>query len=151
MRPRILKRELKLSGYQKQFLYYRNIFYRNGIKIVPSNIHSFLTPLSLAVWFMGDGSIKSKECNGRIINTQSFSDEEVNKLSQLLREKFMLLTSIRRQKDGLQIYISARSAAILRNLIEPHLLPYFYYKLPNLKVNNIAKKVTEGYKGTLIP
>lgn len=79
---------------------------------------------------MGDGSVKSKECNGRILNTHGFTENEVKKLAHILSLKFSLVASIRRQKDGLQIYISAKSAEILNNLISPHLLPYFRYKLP---------------------
>ncbi len=133
----------------KQFFEYRKLFYLKGKKIVPDDIKSLLTPLSLAVWFMGDGSIKSKECNGRIINTHGFTESKVNKLCFILNDKFALKTSIRRQQDGLQIYISAKSSGELTKLISPHLLPYFNYKLPRLKINRIAKKVTEECKGTL--
>ena len=114
------------------YIFYK-MFYRNKKKIVPLNIENLLTPLSLTVWFMGDGSVKSKECNGRILNTQGFTETEVKKLSQILNRKFSLKTSIRRQKDGIQIYISAKSAGVLTKLISPHLLPYFMYKLPKLK------------------
>ena len=116
-----------------QFYEFRTLFYLNGKKIVPENIEQLLTPISLAVWFMGDGSIKSKECNGRIINTHGFTKHEVENLCRILNEKFTLKTSIRRQKDGLQIYISAKSARVLSNLITPYMLPYFYYKLPKFK------------------
>lgn len=117
----------------EQFYLFHKSFYLNGKKIIPETIDSFLTPLSLAVWFMGDGSIKSRECNGRIINTHAFNEVEINKVCQVLNNKFSLQTSIRRQKDGLQVYISAKSAKILIDLISPHLLPYFNYKLPRFK------------------
>jgi len=34
-------------------------FYPNGIKIIPRWVGDYLTPLALAVWIMGDGSIVS--------------------------------------------------------------------------------------------
>ena len=117
----------------KQFYFYREMFYPNGKKIIPDNIENLLTPLSFAVWFMGDGSVKSKECNGRIINTHSFTELEISKACLILNDKFSLKSSIRRQKDGLQIYISAKSAKELIKLISPHLIPYFKYKLPKFK------------------
>ncbi len=117
----------------KQFFLYKQLFYLNGKKIIPNDIENLLTPISLAVWFMGDGSVKSKECNGRIINTHGFNENEIIKLCQILTRKFSLQTGIRRQKDGLQIYISAKSAGVLTKLLTPHLLPYFYYKLPKFK------------------
>lgn len=116
-----------------EFYEFHKMFYIKQKKVIPKNIEQLLTPISLAVWFMGDGSIKSKECNGRILNTHGFTEPEVAQLSQILNDKFKLLTSIRRQKDGLQIYISAKSAGALIKLISPYLLPYFTYKLPKLK------------------
>jgi hypothetical protein len=117
----------------KQLFEYRNMFYSNGKKIIPENIDTHLSPISLAVWFMGDGSIKSKQCNGRIINTHGYTKAEIEKLCQILKDKFTLRTSIRRQKDGLQIYISAKSAGVLTNLVSPYLLPIFNYKLPKFR------------------
>lgn len=114
------------------YLFYR-MFYLNGRKIIPNDLKLLLTPISLAIWFMGDGSVKSKETNGRIINTHAFTEVEISKTCFLLKEKFSLQASIRRQKDGLQIYISAKSAVIFNNLIAKHILPSFYYKLPRFK------------------
>lgn len=123
----------------KQFYEIHKMFYSSKKKIIPDDIEDLLTPLSLTVWFMGDGSIKSKECNGRIINTHGFTKPEIENLCRILNKKFALRTSIRRQKDGLQIYISAKSAELLTKLITPYLLPSFYYKLPVLKVNRLPK------------
>ena len=118
----------------KSFYTFYKMFYKARKKIIPRNIDQLLTPLSLSVWFMGDGSIKSKECNGRILNTHGFTEIEVSRLCQILNQKFNLLTSIRKQKDGMQIYISAKSARVLFDLVSPHILPYFRYKLPNVKL-----------------
>ena len=79
---------------------------------------------------MSDGSVKSKECRGRILNTQSFSKTDIERLITVLREKFNLTISIRTQKDGLQIYISAKSAGVLDLLLKDKILPLFHYKLP---------------------
>ncbi|MBI2593146.1 hypothetical protein HYW44_00695 [Candidatus Daviesbacteria bacterium] len=116
----------------KQFFIFHKMFYPNGKKVIPYDIETLLTPISLTIWFMGDGSIKSKECNGRILNTHGFTKNEIQKVIQTLSQKFSLQASIRRQKDGLQIYISAKSAGKLYQILFPHLLPSFYYKLPKV-------------------
>ncbi len=107
-----------------------DIFYQNRKKIVPEDINHLLTPTAFAVWFMGDGSVKSKECRGRILNTQGFNKQDIQRLIIVLKEKFNLIPSIRTQKDGLQIYISAKSAEVLNAILKDKILPYFYYKLP---------------------
>lgn len=114
----------------EKLLPYRQLFYPHGKKVVPNTIHQLLTPLGFAVWFMDDGSIKSHECRGRIINTHSFTREEVEYLCSVLEQKFQLKAWSRQQKDGVQIYISAKSAEKLKAILEPYILPVMRYKLP---------------------
>jgi len=41
------------------------VFYRDGKKIIPENIAEYLAnPVTMAVWFMDDGNIKSG--NGKV-------------------------------------------------------------------------------------
>lgn len=111
---------------------FRNLFYSNGRKIVPIKfLEKNLDRIVLAVWFMDDGSIKSKQCNGRFLNTQSFSEREVKELQKLLKNKFLLDSSTRPDKNGFQIYILGKSSKRLRDLIGPYVVPSMSYKLPN--------------------
>jgi len=112
------------------FKNFHEMFYPQGRKIIPESINKSLTQTAFAVWFMGDGSIKSKECRGRILNTQSFDRDEIERLIVILKDNFNLKSSIRMQKDGLQIYISAKSAETLNYLLGDKILPSFSYKLP---------------------
>lgn len=114
----------------KSFKNFYDLFYPKGKKIIPESINQQITPTAFAVWFMSDGSTKSKECRGRILNTHSFTRTDIERLIFILKSKFNLQSSIRTQKDGLQIYISAKSAVVLNNLLKDKILPYFYYKLP---------------------
>lgn len=112
------------------FKSFYGMFYLKGKKVIPESINQVLTPTAMAVWFMSDGSIKSKESRGRILNTQSFTKSDIERLIFILKSKFNLQSSIRTQKDGLQIYISGKSANILDNLLRDKILSLFYYKLP---------------------
>lgn len=109
---------------------YQELFYRDKRKVVPENIANILTPLGLAVWFMDDGSIKSHESKGRILNTHTFSQSEVERLCDVLSKKFLLNAWPRFQKDGIQIYISGKSTEAFQELVEPHIVPMMRYKLP---------------------
>ena len=94
--PKRYREELRFNTLTHScFKYFYDMFYPEGKKIVPNNIRDLLTPAAFAVWFMGDGSIKSKECRGRIINTQGFSKPDIEKLIVTLKEKFNLISSIR--------------------------------------------------------
>jgi hypothetical protein len=75
----------------------RNIFYVNNRKIVPQNIQTFLTsPLSLAIWFMDDGTLdyRAKSHHSFTYSTDAFSVEEVFLLQKSLKENFNISCSI---------------------------------------------------------
>lgn len=114
------------------FLYFRDLFYRGKTKIVPLNITELLTNIGFAVWFMDDGSYKSKECKGKLICTHNFNSEEIDLLCQVLKEKFGLEAIPRKQIDGIEIYIRASSFSRLKRLISPFLATSFSYKLDTL-------------------
>lgn len=111
------------------FKEYFDLFYRNHRKIIPRTIGQLLTPIGFAVWFMDDGSTKSKESRGRILCTHAFFQEEVLFLCHVLKKKFFLDASPRKQKDGIEIYISGHSSTQLRNIIEQYIVSSMRYKL----------------------
>lgn len=111
------------------FRFYAQQFYVNGKKVVPKIIGKLLTPLSMAVWFMDDGSIKSKFHKAKIINTQCFTKKEVLLLMKILKDKFKINTKLREQKDGYQIYIFSESVDSFKKLIGKYMIDSMRYKL----------------------
>jgi len=107
---------------------FRIRFYVNRRKVVPADLE--LTSLSMAVWFMDDGSRKSSQCRGLYLNTQSFTAPEVEMLQAVIRRDVGVETSVRQQRDGLQIYIPSSSTTGVRSFISTEILPSMRYKLP---------------------
>ena len=101
-------------------------FYRNGEKIIPNDLK--LDPLSLAVWFMDDGS---KSYRAVYLNTQKFGGDALAKLIRLLRDTYDITARPNKDKEYYRLRIAVESMAKLRKIIEPHLLPSFKYKLPS--------------------
>ena len=112
--------------------FYGQQFYQAKKKVVPKLIHRWLTPLSMAVWYMDDGSIKSKNHRARIINTQGFTKREVAILIRALKDKFAIQSQLRKQKEGYQIMILAESAIKFAKLIKPYLHSSMKYKITGL-------------------
>lgn len=80
-----------------EFDYYRKIFYRNRRKSIPTNIKELLvSPLSLAVWFMDDGTLdyRVKSHYSFTLSTDSFDSQEVRLLQGVMMERFGIQTSI---------------------------------------------------------
>jgi hypothetical protein len=72
------------------FNYLRDLFYPNGVKIIPAcglNISELLTPIALAFWIMDDGSCSTH--NGvLILCTDSYTSSEVDLLIKVVEDKY---------------------------------------------------------------
>ena len=66
---------------------YRKLFYKKSKKILPLKIQSlFYSKLTLAVWYLDDGSLRSDSKAFRL-HTNNFSIFEVEKLKDVCAEK----------------------------------------------------------------
>jgi len=97
-------------------------------KIVPSNIGDLLTLSGLAYWIADDGSF-NKLWRAVILNTQSFTLEEVNLLMNVLTEKFHLVCTINKNKGHYVIRISSKSLPILQGLLKDIMPPMMLHKI----------------------
>ena len=120
-----------------EFRFYGQIFYdEDHKKVVPKFISKLLTPLALAVWFMDDGSAKSKKHKALILNTQCFSKRELELLISALDERYGIEAKLRSQREGYQLMIPRPEKFI--EVILPHLRKEFYYKLGANHINTNA-------------
>lgn len=128
-----------VSRTNPDFTIFYNIFYRDGKKIVPNNIERLLTePLSLAVWFMDDGSA---EYAGVSFQTHCFSKSEVEMLQHCLERNFRLSTTMRQNKGKWILYVPKRSLARFCDLVKPFMLERFLYKLVPYSIKNKTNPV----------
>ncbi|MEQ1500568.1 MAG: LAGLIDADG endonuclease, partial [Parcubacteria group bacterium] len=100
------------STYSHELLrYYGEKFYNKKKKVIPNSIEELLTPLSLAIWFMDDGSLKSKRHNAYVIHTLGYKRDELERIQKVLDKKFGLKTALHKQKEKyLRLYIPSDSA-----------------------------------------
>lgn len=115
---------------------YRNWFYREN-KIVPFNIDKLLiSPLSLAVWYMDDGSLdyRPKDHYNFAFSTNSFSIKENRLLVNVLKGNFGIEASIQtplcRGKRYPELYIGVAGRERFLSLVRPYILNCFSRKLP---------------------
>ena len=89
MTPTILTRNDKRNGSITQSLYFRtlsmaclnyyyDLFYKERVKIIPSNLGELLTARGLAYWIMDDGG--KSVYNQTILHTRAFKLEDVEYL-----------------------------------------------------------------------
>ncbi len=111
-----------------EMFYKFNVIENKFIKIIPSNIEQYLTPLALAVWFMDDGSKLGK---GVKIATNCFTTKELLFLCDILHKKYNLIVNIHSGgiNKGQVLYINKKSMPIFSKIVKPIMLPSLYYKL----------------------
>jgi len=124
--------------YRLPFLkFYHDQFYGldthgNSVRIVPKLLHRWITPISLAFWFMDDGS---KQKSGYVLHTQCYLLHQVKDLQQILGNTFDLEVSIQsdrkktNKKTYYYLYISSKSVEKFNNIVQPFILPSMKYKL----------------------
>jgi len=120
---------------------FRERFYEGKKKIVPKELEKGITPLGLAVWFMDDGSIKSKRHKGFFLNVQDFTKSDVRRLQRMLKNKFSIPSSTRKDEKGEQIYLGGESAEKFIGIIKPYIIPSMEYKIPRaLRLTELPKR-----------
>ena len=117
------------------FRFYAQQFYQNGKKRMPPLIKRLLSPLSLAIWFLDDGSAKSSRHRSLIIHSLGYTRSDLV-LAQDALSQFDIESSLHKQRNNtLRLYFPYESARIIANFVEPILseLPFFAYKVENIK------------------
>lgn len=110
-------------------LWLRNLFYdARGVKIIRPELEQFLSPIALAHFICGDGSISGY---GVTLHVNSFTHEHCTALSGMLERKFGLACSVHSAgiENQFRIYIKAQSMSLLRSLVLPHMPHSMHYKL----------------------
>ena len=110
---------------------WHEMFYENGKKCVPENINILLSsPMSLAVWFMDDGTIDKRQ-GSILFETQSFTKDEIQKLVDCLDCNFNLKSTIHKSGKGrgLRIYLPVKEVKEFSKIVEPYVIKQMRYKL----------------------
>jgi hypothetical protein len=110
---------------------YKNFYtgekYRNGRKIIPSEIEDEINPFVLAVWIMDDGSYSK----GRIdISTYSFLLKEINMLQEVFRRVFDIEANYYRDRDkGFRMYFNQENTKKVIKVVYRYIIPSMMYKM----------------------
>lgn len=101
-------------------------FYRQGRKVIPGAIiGEYLTALTMAVWIMDDGAADGRQLR---LNTQCFSDDDVQLLAALVSRTFGFTVTINRDKGKPRLRFAQASMPILTQSVIAHILPSMRYK-----------------------
>lgn len=108
---------------RQYFRSWRDKFYLDSRKIFPKDLVNFITPLSIAVWYMDDGCYQKFDCT---LSTESFDLESREGLIKKLKD--FGIDAINRGKGKLRI--KSQSTQKFFELVKPHIHTSMLYKLP---------------------
>lgn len=75
---------------------------------------------------------KNSKNKGLVLNTQSFTKNEVKMMSRELSTKFNLKTNVRYNKNKYVIIIESESFILFNKITSDFIIPSMKYKLPKL-------------------
>jgi hypothetical protein len=109
----------------------KDVFYRNGKKIVPLDLDKYINnSISLAVWYMDDGYYYRRDKCGYLY-LGNVLKKEANICCDTLKKNFNLSTRILNKKKGYALYFPRTEMYKLKKIIQNYILPLFNYKLPH--------------------
>lgn len=131
--------------FQRTYSYYRcqshsspvfgklqGLFYQDKKKIIPEELGELLkSKLSLAVWFM-DGGYYYHRDRTAYIYLSKFSEDELQKLLNVLKLNFNLQPKIEiKKRESINLKFSVKETEKLIQLIKADIIPSMQYKLPS--------------------
>lgn len=112
-----------------EFKFYRNLFYPDGVKIIPDQVLSELQPFGIAVWFMDDGSYMKEKGNVRI-HTAGFTIQDNEKLVEWFASKFGIVCHLGKISRGYPVLtFYSKEADKFIDLVKPYIIPSMLYKI----------------------
>lgn len=116
-----------------EFTKIHNLVYINGEKQISDKfLNKVNHPIALAYWFMDDGT------NRGTLATNSFSEEEITRLINFLKNKFNINSTRQKNQENEVIHISESSRLDFERLIFPYVLPSMYYKLKYIDILELS-------------
>ena len=101
--------------------FYGHQFYDDKKKNIPKMIAKLVEPISIAVWFMDDGSRKSARHHTYNIHTLGYSKTDLELLQDMLKKRFGISAVMHRQKEKYwRLYIPSESSATFAVLIDEY-------------------------------
>lgn len=116
------------------FRFFADQFYVGRRKRIPPLIGKLLTPISLSVWFMDDGSRKSNRHQTYNVHTLAYSREDLLLVQQQLWRRYGIRSTLHRQRNNSwRLYIGSDSAKQFAEIVRPYVrtIPSMRKKLVN--------------------
>jgi len=114
-------------------------FYKDTVKIFPHDLFDYLTPRSIAIWFMDDGS---NTVESYTFNTHCFSVDSQIRIIQFFKKKYGIIGKLVKDRSKYKIAIGMREYQKFNQIIEPFIIPSMIYKICNPR-NDLIRRTSD--------
>lgn len=114
------------SNVYEELKEYRNLFYKNGKKVITQEILEDFNEISLGYFFMDDGNFQPSNTTLALC---SFSEEEIKLFRMYIFSKWNIETTMTKQKS---VKIRQKSIKTFESIIKPYIIESMLYKLSSL-------------------
>lgn len=121
-------------------------FYQNGVKILPTTIFDLLTPPSIAVWFMDDGSYTSKSIT---LSTHGYEYEEQLRIVEFFARTYDITATLIKDRTKWKIRIGRHDYRKFFSIVQPHIFPSMAYKIVYPRNDLAPQKSRSGEIGSV--
>ena len=121
------------TGNSVAYNHLRDLWYPDGVKVIPEYIKDYLSPECIANWFMGDGSSTG---SGLRLCVDAFHQTDVEWVANQLKQQYgwTLIVRLRdSKKTQYGLYLSAYSVDSFIEQVAPHVHPFMHYKFPSAR------------------
>ena len=121
------------TGNSVAYNHLRDLWYPDGVKVIPEYIKDYLSPECIANWFMGDGSSTG---SGLRLCVDAFHQTDVEWVANQLKQQYgwTLIVRLRdSKKTQYGLYLSAYSVDSFIEQVAPHVHPFMHYKFPRAR------------------
>jgi len=103
-----------------------NVFYRNGVKILPKEIFPIFTDRMLAMWFMDDGSNNFHKLT---LSTHSLPLIDQHRIGEFFKERYGICPTIVKDRTQWKLAIGKNDMVSFLSIIEPFVPHCMSYKV----------------------
>lgn len=126
-------------------MFHRTLYSNNNKKYFTDKVFRYLTPHSIAIWYMDDGGIsrnynknnKLSSCEMRLYTY--FSEDEANRAIKYFYDKWNIKVKKRKytNKQQWNLIFNTKESIKFEQLIEEYIIPSMKYKLPSYNITRV--------------
>jgi hypothetical protein len=139
-----------MTRFSPEYYDIKKLLYSNKKKKISLEFLNRLTDVSLAYWFMDDGSKTKKSYR---LHTENFSYDDQLIIQKWFLNKYNIKPSIYKNKKYFYLHFTVKDSKILNSIISQYIIPSLRYKLINDVSSNKYKKIyisKNNYKTTKV-